>query len=313
MMTPEAPEMIAIVGPTASGKSAYAMALAPQVNGEIVSADSRHIYRRMDIGTNKPTRDEQRLVRHHLIDLRDPHESFSLSEYVALARAAIADIRARGKTPLLVGGTGQYVRALLRGWRVPPVPPHDDLRAKWLRYAQEHGQAALFAELRARDPLAAQTIDPRNVRRVVRALEVMEVSGQRWSELQKGEPLGMRVTLVYLSPPRDALYARADARLMRMIEQGWLAETEALLDFLGRRGFDTDAVLRLPALSALGYREMALVALGRMTLDRAIAEIKRATRRFIRAQDVWFRQEAAYVASVGEVARVVHLPAPDDT
>ncbi|MCS6849313.1 MAG: tRNA (adenosine(37)-N6)-dimethylallyltransferase MiaA [Anaerolineae bacterium] len=290
------PELIAVIGPTAAGKSAYAMALAPQVNGEIVSADSRHVYRRMDIGTNKPTPDEQRLVRHHLIDLRDPHERFSLGEYVELARAAIADVRGRGKTPLLVGGTGQYVRAILRGWRVPAVPPHDDLREKWLRYAQERGQAALFAELAARDPDAARTIDPRNIRRVVRALEVMEVSGRRWSELQTSEPPDLRTEVIYINPPRDVLYARADARLARMIEQGWLAETEALLDFLSRQGFDADAALRLPSMSALGYREMAMVAMGRMTLDQAIVAIKRATRRFIRAQDVWFRQEAAHAA-----------------
>lgn len=292
------PELIAVIGPTAAGKSAYAMALAPQVNGEIVSADSRHVYRRMDIGTNKPTPAEQHLVRHHLIDLREPHERFSLGEYVELAQATIADIHARGKTPLLVGGTGQYVRAVLRGWRVPPVPPHDDLREKWLRYAQEHGPAALFAELAARDPDAAQTIDPRNVRRVVRALEVMEVSGRRWSELQKSEPPNWRTEVISINLPRDELYARADTRLMRMIEQGWLDETEALLDFLSAHGFTSEAALRLPSMSALGYREMALVAMGRMTLDQAITAIKRATRRFIRAQDVWFRQEAAHAHHV---------------
>ncbi len=307
-MTREAPELIAIIGPTAAGKSAYAMALAPQVDGEIVSADSRHVYRRMDIGTNKPTPDEQRQVRHHLIDLRDPHERFSLGEYVELAQAAIADIRARSRTPLLVGGTGQYVRAILRGWRVPPVPPRDDLREKWLRYAQTHGSAALFAELAARDPDAAQTIDPRNVRRVVRALEVIEVSGQRWSELQKREPPNWRTQVIYINLPRDELYARADARLVRMIKQGWLAETEALLDFLSQHGFDADAALQLPSMYALGYREMALVAMGRMTLDEAIIAIKRATHRFIRAQDVWFRQEAAQAASFGGGAQIALPP-----
>ncbi len=293
-MTREAPDLIAIIGPTAAGKSAYAMALAPQVNGEIVSADSRHVYRRMDIGTNKPTPEEQQAVRHHLIDLRDPHERFSLGEYVALAQVAIADIRARGKVPLLVGGTGQYVRAVLRGWRVPPVPPHDDLRARWLRYAQEHGQEALFAELAARDPDAARSIDRRNVRRVVRALEVMEATGQRWSELQRSVPPDLRTEVVYVNLPRPELYARADARIARMIEQGWLAETEALLDFFVQKGLDPDAALRLPSMSALGYREMALVALGRMSLDQAITAIQRATRRFIRAQDAWFRKDAGH-------------------
>ncbi|MCS7057056.1 MAG: tRNA (adenosine(37)-N6)-dimethylallyltransferase MiaA [Thermoflexales bacterium] len=312
-MTSAAPKLIAVIGPTAAGKSAYAIPLASQVDGEIVSADSRHIYRRMDIGTNKPTPDEQRRVRHHVIDLRDADERFSLGEYVQLAEAAIADILARGKTPLLVGGTGQYVRALLRGWQVPPVPPHDATREKWQRYAREHGQAALFAELAARDPDAARTIDPRNVRRVVRALEVMEVSGRRWSELQRSAPPAWRAELIYLNPPREWLYAQADARLMRMIEQGWLAETEALLDFLGQRGWDADAALRLPSMSALGYREMALVVMGRMTLDQAITEIKRATRRFIRAQDVWFRQEVAHAASVGGAVRVLRSASSYET
>ena len=291
-MTGEAPDLIAIIGPTAAGKSARAMMLAPQVNGEIVSADSRHIYRRMDIGTNKPTPEEQRRVRHYLIDLREPHECFSLGEYVELAWAAIADIRARGKMPLLVGGTGQYVRAVLRGWRVPPVPPHNDLREKWTRYAHERGSSALFAELAARDPDAAQAIDPRNTRRVVRALEVMEVTGQRWSELQRRERLPLRAEVIYVNLPRSELYARADARLVRMIEQGWLAETQALLDFFAQQGLDADAALCLPSMSALGYREMATVALGRATLDQAIEAIKRATRRLIRMQDTWFRKDA---------------------
>jgi len=288
----EPPELIAIVGPTAVGKSTYALDLAPQVNGEIVSADSRHVYRRMDIGTNKPTAAERQKVPHHVIDLREPDEAFSLAEYLELAWAAIADIRQRGKTPLLVGGTGQYVRAILRGWRVPPVPPNPALRDCWTRYAQAHGHEALFAELRRRDPEAARAIDPRNVRRVVRALEVIESTGLRWSALQRSDQPLLRTKVIYLNLPRNALYARADARILNMIEAGWLDETAALLDFFARRGIDADAALRLPAMSALGYREMVMVVLGRMTLDQAIEAIKRATRRFIRAQDVWFRRDA---------------------
>jgi tRNA dimethylallyltransferase len=288
----EPPELIAIVGPTAAGKSAYALALAPQVNGEIVSADSRHVYRRMDIGTNKPTAAERQKVPHHVIDLREPDETFSLAEYLEQAWAAIADIRRRGKTPLLVGGTGQYIRAILRGWRVPPVPPNPALRDHWTRYAQAHGHEALFAELRRRDPDAARTIDPRNVRRVVRALEVIESTGQRWGALQHSSRPPLRTNVIYINLPRAALYARADARILNMIEAGWLNETAALLDFFAQRGIDAEAALRLPAMSAIGYREMAMVVLGRLGLDQAIEAIKRATRRFIRAQDVWFRRDA---------------------
>lgn len=285
--------MIVIVGPTAAGKSARAMALAPQINGEIVSADSRHVYAGMDIGTNKPTPEEQRAAPHHLLDARQPHEPFSLAEYVALARAAITGIEARGRTPLLVGGTGQYVRALVEGWQVPEVPPDEAARARWLAVAQTQGQDALFAELLARDPAAGASIDKRNVRRVVRALEVIEATGRRWSDLQRHEAPDTPVEWIYVNQPREALFAVADARIARMLEQGWLDETRALLSALNARGIAPDDALRLPAMSALGYRELAQVSLGRMTLDAAVEAIKRETRRFIRMQDTWFRKMTA--------------------
>jgi tRNA dimethylallyltransferase len=290
-MSPPQAGLIAVIGPTAAGKSPRALAIAEQLGGEIISADSRHVYRRMDIGTNKPTPGEQRRIPHHLLDVREPDQDFSLSDYVTLARAAIADIRNRGRLPLLVGGTGQYVRALLQGWQVPAVPPDHALRERWAAFAREHGEDALYTELLRRDP-GATFIDKRNVRRVVRALEVMEATGQRWSDLQRHEPLNLKVEIVYVNLPREELYARADARLMTMIEQGWLDETHTLLDYFASRGLSAEAALRLPAMSALGYREMARVALGQMELDDAVAEVKRATRRFIRMQDAWFRKDA---------------------
>lgn len=286
------PDLIVIIGPTAAGKSALAMEMAPRINGEIISADSRHVYRGMDIGTNKPSPTDQRAVPHHLIDLREPHESFSLSEYVRLARTAIDDVIARGNTPMLVGGTGQYVRALLQGWQVPEVPPNDALRERWLRFAAQHGEDALFAELVKRDPTAGDSIDKRNVRRVVRALEVMEITGQRWSDLQRRQPLPYKTQLHYVNVPREELYARADARLLQMIEQGWLGEVQRLLAGFSALDIGIDDALKLPAMSALGYREIAGVALNRMSMDDAIIEIKRATRRFIRMQDTWFRKDA---------------------
>ena len=290
-------ELIAIIGPTAAGKSAHAMALAPQLDGEIISADSRHIYRHMDIGTNKPTPDEQAAIRHHLIDLRDPHEDFSLGEYVMLARAAISDVQSRRKVPLLVGGTGQYVRAVLEGWQVPTVPPQPELRARWLAIAAERGSDALAAELIARDPAALQSIDPRNVRRVVRALEVIQVTGQRWSDLQRHQPMDRaRMQIIYVNLPRDQLYARADARLHAMIQQGWVEEVRGLLETLAARGIDANAATRLPSMSALGYRELIAVVHNQTTLEQAIAQIKHETRRFIRAQDTWFRKiESAHL------------------
>lgn len=285
-----AAELVVIIGPTAAGKSALAMQAASQINGEIISADSRHVFRRMNIGTNKPTQVEQATVPHHLLDVCEPYDSYSLAEYVAQARAAIADIRARDKMPMLVGGTGQYVRAVLQGWQVPNVPPNEALRDQWLQFAQANGTDALYAELLKRDP-AATFIDQRNVRRVVRALEVMAVTGQRWSDLQQRQPLPLRTHIEYVNLPREELYARADARVHAMLAQGWLDETRALLDFFAQQDIDAAHALQLPAMSALGYREMAHVILGTLLLDDAIVEIKRATRRFIRMQDAWFRKD----------------------
>lgn len=287
------PDLIVIIGPTAAGKSALAMQMAPRAGSEIISADSRHVYRGMNIGTNKPSHADQLAVPHHLIDIREPHESFSLSEYARLARAAIDNVIERGKTPMLVGGTGQYVRALLQGWQVPEVPPNEALREQWLRFAEAQGEDALFAELVARDPAAGEAIDKRNLRRVVRALEVMAVTGRRWSDLQRRQPLPFRVQMHYVNAPREELYARADARLMQMIEGGWLDEVQRLLAGFAALGISDDDALKLPSMSALGYREMASVALGRMPMEDAITEIKRATRRFIRMQDTWFRKDAA--------------------
>jgi tRNA dimethylallyltransferase len=246
----------------------------------------------MDIGTNKPTAGERAAVPHHVLNLREPHEPFSLAEYVHLARAAINEIQSRGKTPMLVGGTGQYVRAVIEGWQVPEVPPNEALRDKWLTYEKAHGQEALFAELRARDPQSTQSIDQRNVRRVVRALEVMEVTGQKWSDLQRRQPLQMDVQMHYVNLKREVLYSRADARIATMLEMGWLDECRALLSFFEAKGVGYEAAMKLPSMSSLGYRELCAVVHGdkKMGLDAAVAQIKHATRRFIRMQDAWFRK-----------------------
>lgn len=286
-------DLIFVIGPTAAGKSARALALALARGGEIISADSRHVYRWMDIGTNKPTPNEQAAVAHHLLDLRDPHEPFSLAEYLALARAAIAQIRARGRLAIVVGGTGQYIRGLIEGWQAPEVPPNGAFRAQMEALAQAGGPDVLTRLLSARDPEALQTIDPRNVRRVIRALEVIEATGRTWSEQQRSAPIALAPEqIIYLRMPREALYARADERIGQMVEAGWLDETRRALAFLHARGIDAAAARNLPAMSALGYRQMIDVALGRLTLEHAVADIRRDTRRFIRAQDVWFRRIA---------------------
>lgn len=282
-----------VIGPTAVGKSDLAVALASERDGEIISADSRHVYRLMNVGTNKPTAEERAAIPHHMLDLRDPHEPFSLAVYLELARAAIAGVQARGRPAIVVGGTGQYIRGLIDGWQAPEVPPDEAFRARMGGLARSEGPDTLTRLLAERDPKALTTIDPRNVRRVIRALEVIEATGRTWSEQQHNVPLDLaREQIIYLHMPREALYARADERIARMIEAGWLDETRRLLAFLSERGIGIEAARRLPAMSALGYRQMIDVVSGRMTIDQAEADIRRDTRRFIRAQDVWFRRIA---------------------
>lgn len=238
-------ELIAIVGPTAVGKTELAVAWAQRINGEIVSADSRQIYRKMNIGTAKPSATEQALAPHHLIDIRDPDQSFSLAEFQDLALAAIADIQARGHVPLLVGGTGQYLAAVLEGWQIPRVPPQPELRAELEQVALHEGPATLHARLAAVDPVAAARIPPTNVRRVIRALEVYLVSGEPISRLQERQPPPFRPRVIWLHRPRAELYARADARIERMIAAGLVDEVAELL----AGGYDWS----LPAMSSLGY------------------------------------------------------------
>ena len=273
--------LLCIVGPTGVGKTALAIELAERLNGEIVSADSRQIYRGMDIGTGKPTPDQLARARHHLIDCVDPDQSYTLAEYQAAAYAAIDDIFARGKQPLLVGGTGLYVRAVTEGLLIPAVPPNAELRAQLEERAAREGGAKLYEELQQIDPEAATKIDPRNVRRTIRALEVYLATGQKFSEAGRAEPPPFAVHRIGLTLPRDELYRRVDARVDEMIARGWLDEVRALA-----------ATLRLkpcPALSSLGYPQMSAVLRGELTLDDAAQDIKHHTHRFIRHQYAWFR------------------------
>ena len=272
--------LIVIAGPTGVGKTALAVQVAGSLDGEIVSADSRQIYRYMDIGTAKSTPEERAQVPHHLLDLVDPDQTLTLAEYQEAACAAIADIVARGRVPFLVGGTGLYVRAVAEGWTVPRVPPSPALRELFLQRAQREGVAALHAELQAVDPEAAARIDPRNVRRTVRALEVYHASGRAISSQQGRQAPLHQALWIGLTIPRAELYARADARVGRMIAAGWVDEVRDLL----ARGYNLD----LPALSALGYRELGAHLKGELSLEEAISLIKRHTRRFIRHQYAWF-------------------------
>ncbi len=275
----EMSSLVAIVGPTASGKSELAMRLAERFGGEIVNADSRQVYRGMDIGTAKPPAEDRARIPHHLIDILDPDDDFSLATFLEMAKAAIADVLSRGRLPLLVGGTGQYVWALLEGWSVPHVPPDPALRAE----LGALGADALMERLRAADPVAASRIDPANVRRVVRALEVFQLTGVPFSHWTTRSGAAYRYLALGLTLPRDELYARIDARVDRMLAAGWVEEVRRLLD----AGYPPD----LPALSSLGYRELAAHVRGELSLEEAAERIKVETHRFARHQHAWFRSK----------------------
>jgi tRNA dimethylallyltransferase len=273
--------LIVIVGPTAVGKTRLALRLAQEFDGEIISADSRQVYRGMDIGTAKPSLEERRRVRHHLIDVVAPDETFTLAQYQQLAYEAIDDVLARGKVPFLVGGTGQYVMAVVEGWGIPRVPPNERLRAELYRQAELEGPWALHTRLRKVDPVVAERIDPSNVRRVVRALEVYLETGQPISELQRKKPPPYRILQIGLTMDRRELYRRIDERVDRMIREGLVEEVKGLVE----RGYGYD----LPSMSGLGYQQIGMYLRGQVSLEEAIQLIKHHTRRFVRHQYNWFR------------------------
>ncbi len=275
------PWVIFIVGPTGSGKSALAVELARRLHGEILSADSRLLYRGFDIGTDKPSPAVRAEVPHHLIDVTDPDHPWSLAEYQSAALDVIRQIHSRQRLPLCVGGTGQYVRALLEGWEIPPPVPTPDFRSQLEDRAAREGSAALYMELEQADPAAAARIDPRNVRRVVRALEVVLSTGKPFSALRRRGAVGFRPRMIGLNLPRPELYARVDARIDAMLAAGWVEEVRRLR----ARGYSPD----LPAFSALGYGQIVRHLGGELTMEECVIEIRRATRRLIRHQANWFR------------------------
>ena len=280
-MTGDSPPLIIILGPTGVGKTGLAIELARRLNGEIVGADSRQIYRFMDIGTAKPTPAQQAQVPHHLIDIVTPDRSLSLAEYQDAAYSAIDGLHQRGKLPFLVGGSGQYITAVEECWSIPRVPPDPDLRAQLEDFAAANSPADLHDRLRAVDPAAADHIHPNNTRRVIRALEVQILTGTAISALQVKRPPPYRILRLGLKLPRPILYPRVDQRVDDMIAAGFVAEVERLLDM----GYDRN----LPSMSGLGYLEIAKHLLDGAPLADAIQRTKFSTHDFIRRQDVWFR------------------------
>ncbi|MBI4339369.1 MAG: tRNA (adenosine(37)-N6)-dimethylallyltransferase MiaA [Chloroflexi bacterium] len=273
--------VVAIVGPTAVGKTALAVSLSRRFAVEVVSVDSRQVYRGMDIGTAKATPEERAQVQHHLIDVVEPTSNFSLALFLELAHAAIGDIAARGKLPLLVGGTGQYLWALLEGWRVPAVPPDPAFRAEMESLARDQGHEALISRLAQVDPQALATLDLRNLRRVVRALEVHRATGIPRSQSRAKGQGAYDALVISLTMPRAALYARIDARVDAMVASGWIEEVRRLLG----QGITPEH----PCMASVGYRELAAHIQGGASLEEAVRNIKASTHRYVRHQYAWFR------------------------
>ncbi|MBQ8357014.1 MAG: tRNA (adenosine(37)-N6)-dimethylallyltransferase MiaA [Clostridia bacterium] len=285
MNASEKPRILAIVGPTASGKSALALELAKRLGGEVVSCDSMQIYRGMDIGTAKPTAAEQREVPHHLIDIAEPEADFSAMDYVSAAEAAVQDILCRGRLPVFCGGTGLYLDAFLRGG-VAETPGADPaLRAELNTLAAARGAEYLHTQLRQVDPASADAVHPNNVRRVIRALEIYRATGipkSEWDRRSLESPTRYRATVLGLSyTDREVLYRRIERRVDLMIEEGLVEETRRLME---RGVFEASRT----ASAAIGYKELLPYCRGECELSHAVAELKTATRRYAKRQMTWF-------------------------
>ena len=276
------PPLIVILGPTAAGKTALSLDLAASFDGEIVGADSRQIYQGMDIGTAKPSAEEQARVPHHLIDIQPPDRQMALATYQQMAFGVIDDIHRRGRVPFLVGGSALYLRAVTEGLQIPEVAPNPALRSELEGFAQENGRAALHARLEAFDPGAAAQIHPNNLRRVIRALEIVQTTGRRKSELETARPPPYQILKIGLDLPRPLLHERIDRRIHEMVDAGLVEEMASLL----AAGYSLD----LPALSSLGYQEIAAHLRGEISLAAAVECIQIETHRFVRHQCTWFRR-----------------------
>jgi tRNA dimethylallyltransferase len=292
------PLLAVILGPTASGKSALALDLAQRFAGEIVSCDSVAVYRGLEIGTAKPTRDERTLVPHHLLDVSYPDEPLTAGEYSRRARAAIDAIVQRGRLPIVVGGTGLYLRALLEGL-FPGPQRSEELRARLRRRAARFGSPYLHRILRRLDPVAAAKVHANDAPKLIRAVEVCLASRSRMSELwrQRGnDPLrGFRVLRIGLNPPREKLYDRINTRARKMFDDGLVEETETLLGRYGRQN-------NVTALDSLGYRQATQFLRGELTLEQAIAAAQQGHRNYAKRQMTWFRREpdVAWLAGFGD-------------
>lgn len=292
------PFLIAVAGPTASGKSSLALAICEEFAGELISCDSMQIYRRMDIGTAKPTHEEMAHVPHHLIDICEPDEDFSAATFAEVATKAIANVLTREKLPVLCGGTGLYLDSVLKGVDYGEMEPDLAYRAEMQAYAEENGAEALHDKLKALDPEAAEAIHPNNIKRVVRALEIIHLSGMtktEWDKQAIRRETPYRETVIALDyRDRETLYRRIEMRVDQMFEMGLVEEARALYD-AGYLAPDTTAG------GAIGYKELLGCLRGEMTLDEAKDTLKTATRHYAKRQLTWLRKNPS-----------VHWFYPDD-
>lgn len=275
--------LIVIIGPTAVGKTSLSIQLAKAVEGEIVSADSRLFYKGMDIGTAKPSQYDLAQVPHHLIDVATPDQEWSLAMYLERAHQVIRDIHQRGSVPFLVGGTGQYIQAVVAGWDLPKTKPNPGLREILNQWADEVGIEGMRTRLAELDPESAAGIDGPNLRRIIRALEVILTSGRKFSEQRGKTGSPYHILQIGLIRPRDELYQRIDKRIEIMLSQGLEAEVKSLLD----AGYTPDS----SAMSAIGYKQIARYLLGESALEEAISQIKSKTRKYVRQQANWFSED----------------------
>jgi tRNA dimethylallyltransferase len=276
-------KLIAIVGPTAVGKTAFSLAIAHTFRCEIISGDSVQLYRGMDIGSAKASAEERAAVPHHMIDIADPDETFTVADFQDRCRALIGEINGRGAIPMFVGGTGLYVESVIYDYKFAEAPGDEVARERWSAYAEGHGTQALHAELLKRDPKSAARIHPNDRKRLIRALEVVEATGEpladQTAKREKNSPYDL--CMIGLTMDRGLLYRRIESRVDAMIEAGLIQEVRTLLE----RGYTKDLV----PMQAIGYKEIIAYLEGETTLDEAIALLKRNTRRFAKRQLSWFR------------------------
>ena len=286
MTNNELKPLVILVGPTAVGKTAASIGLAKALNGEIISGDSMQIFRGLDIGTAKITKEEMQGVPHHLIDIKEPWETFSVAEFKRLADEAIADIHARGKLPIIVGGTGFYINSVLYEYHFGEADTDEAYRAELEQYAEAHGNEALWNILQEKDPDSAAKLHSNDTKRVIRALEVLHVTGIPASERQSTvDKQTMRYNAVYiaLNMPREMLYDRINRRVDIMIQDGLEAEVRTAL----ANGTEQDAL----SMTSIGYRQMIQYFNEEISFDRAVELIKRDTRHFAKRQLTWFRHD----------------------